>query len=277
MRIDVYLTGRGYAPSRARAKFLIGEGAVTVDGVRVSKPSLDIDESVEHTVIVDGGACPFVSVGGMKLDAALDRFGVDADSLICVDIGSSTGGFTDCLLSRGAAKVYAVDSGTSQLHEKLRADERVVVMENKNARELTRAEVGGAQLVVCDVSFISQTMILPAVADILDPDGTFVTLIKPQFELDRASVGRGIVNDPADRARAISSVIDAAARLGLYAYALTVSPVEGGGVNDERAKKRGNREYLASLKRGLNGTFTHTEIADFVKHENSVNTAIRHK
>ncbi len=265
MRADVYLFEYGYAESRARAKFLIGEGAVEIDGRRVTKPSFDVDEAVTHDVGIDAEACPYVSVGGMKLKAAVDRFNIDVSGKRCLDIGSSTGGFTDCLLQHGAAHVFAVDSGDSQLHEKLRADERVTVMENTNARGLSRADVGVFDIVTCDVSFISQRLIVPAVADVLSPDGVFVTLIKPQFELDRRRVGKGVVTEPADRAEAIFSVVCECARHGLFMRALTVSPVEGGGVRDRKA--HGNREYMALFDRVGRAAVTAADARAFVRGE----------
>lgn len=277
MRLDVYLAERGFAESRAKAKFLISESAVTLDGAVVKKPSFEIDADAPHEIVV-AEVCPYVSVGGMKLEAALERFGVSPSGLVAIDIGSSTGGFTDCLLAHGAVHVYAVDSGTSQLHPKLSADARVTVMENTNARYLTRELIGTAcGFAVCDVSFISQRIVLPAVADILDADGVFVTLIKPQFELDKNAVarGKGIVTDAKDRARAIVSVADAASTLGLYLHGLTVSPVAGGGIGDERAKRRGNREYLAYFDRKRSYPFTEKEILEFVKNENSNDTSVR--
>ncbi len=280
MRFDVYLYEHGYAESRARAKFLITEGAVTLDGKKVTKPAFEVDESAEHTLTVESDACPFVSVGGMKLSAALDRFALDVTDAVCVDIGASTGGFTDCLLSRGARRVYAIDSGTSQLHERLLADARVVSMENTNARYITAADIGErASVAVCDVSFISQRLIMSSVASVLADDGSFVTLIKPQFELDNKRVGKGIVTEVADRAEAIIGVIRAAEAVGLELVSLTVSPVSGGAVASEREKKRGNTEYLAYFR--LTGEHTprvtDRDIREFTKNENSITVAPRNK
>ncbi len=279
MRLDSYLFSVGLASSRTNARFLIKEGAVTVDGVRDVKPSFEIDESAPPKIEV-GEVCPFVSVGGMKLASALERFGISPAGLVSLDIGSSTGGFTDCLLQKGAVKVYAVDSGTSQLHPKLREDARVVVMENTNARYLSRNEIEDEiSLAVCDVSFISQTLILPSVSALLGEGGTFVTLIKPQFELDpaRLSKGRGIVSSPRDRADAIISVMDAAEREGLYMRGIAVSPVSGGAVNDAKRRARGNREYLAVFDRDGKKTFCEKDIREFTANENSVDIAVRHK
>lgn len=280
MRLDVYLYEQGYAESRARAKFLICEGAVDVDGKTVKKPAFEINEATAHEIFVRADVCPFVSVGGMKLDAALSRFGIDVGGTVCIDIGASTGGFTDCLLARGARKVYAVDSGTSQLHEKLLDDPRVVSMENTNARYITSDDLGcKVRLAVCDVSFISQRLILPTVVSVLEPDGYFVTLIKPQFELDRRRVGRGVVSEPSDRAEAVYGVVSAAADVGLELAEITVSPVSGGGINDERAAKRGNTEYLACFRFTSDTSLrvSEREIREFVKNENSIALAARNK
>lgn len=280
MRLDVYLYEYGYTESRARAKFLLMENAVVVDGKEGLKPSFDIDETKSHDVTVKEEACPFVSVGGMKLKAALDRFGITVSGAVCADIGASTGGFSDCLLAYGAERVYAVDSGTSQLHEKLKGDPRVISMENTNARYLTSEDIGEMiDLAVCDVSFISQKLILGSVKSILKQNGIFITLIKPQFELDRKKVGRGVVTDAAHRAEAISNVICAAAEEGLTFRGITVSPVSGGGISDEKAAKRGNREYLAYFEHTKERTVAYTErqIKEFVKNENGIDTATRNQ
>ncbi len=275
MRLDIYLAERGFAESRTRAKFLISEGAVTVDGRQIRKPSYEIDENDAHDIKTDV-VCPFVSVGGMKLASALDRFGVSPKGRVCADIGASTGGFTDCLLSRGAARVYAVDAGTSQLRDGLREDGRVVVMERCNARYLTAEELGEkCSLVVCDVSFISQRLIIPAISAILEAGGEFVTLIKPQFELDRKSVGKGVVVSHTARAEAAASVVATAEYFGLYAHGIMVSPVSGGGITDERAAKRGNREYLALFDRERERALDKKEIYNFIRNENSVDSAVR--
>ncbi len=280
MRLDVYLYEHGHAESRARAKFLITEGAVTLDGRVIKKPAFDVDGEKEHVISIKEDVCPYVSVGGMKLEAAMTRFDIDVTDAVCVDIGASTGGFTDCLLSRGVRLVYAIDSGTSQLHERLVGDPRVVSMENTNARYVTPDLIGErVNVAVCDVSFISQRLIMPTVAALLEEDGHFITLIKPQFELDRKRVGKGVVTEPADRAEAIIGVISSAAEHGLELAAITVSPVSGGGICDERAGKRGNTEYLAYFR--LTGStaprVTDRDIREFVKNENSITVANRYK
>ncbi len=242
MRIDVYLTQNGYADSRTRAQNLIAAGLVTVDGKTVRRPSEDVDESVSHRLEV-GQDIPYVGRGGCKLEAALDAFGLDVTGAWALDIGASTGGFTDCLLRRGAARVYAIDSGSGQLAASLRSDSRVVNMEKCNARYLNAdmlgAELvahGGADLAVMDVSFISQTCILPALPPLMRADGRIVTLIKPQFEVGREGIGKGgIVREDKWRRAAVERVLEGAALVGLSPLRLIRSPIEGGD---------GNVEYL---------------------------------
>lgn len=277
MRLDVYLYKKGYAESRSRARFLITEGRVTIDGAIITKPSYDVDENTTFEVNV----CPlqYVSVGGLKLQAALDRFELDVVGAVCADIGASTGGFTDCLLRHGAARVYAVDSGTSQLHPSLRADSRVIVMEGTNARDMTASSLPEmCSVVVCDVSFISLTLILPAIYEITAPDGHLVALIKPQFELDQDSLGSsGVVTSPRARADAVCRVISAAAELGLRALALTVSPVTGGAVENERERRRGNVEYLVLFKKTndkeASPAITRADVMELIKSEKDCSVA----
>ena len=227
MRLDIYLTERGLAETRARAKRMIESGALLLDGVAVTKPAFDVEGDPTVTVREDR----FVGRGGEKLAAALTLFSVDATGLRALDIGASTGGFTDCLLQNGAAEVVALDAGCGQLHPKLLADRRVINMEKYNARELDRKDVGEVSLVVMDVSFISQTYILPRIPSVLSQDGRAITLIKPQFEAGRAALNKkGIVKSPRDRILAIKRVLAAAAP----------SPVLGGD---------GNVEYLALFVR----------------------------
>ena len=233
MRLDLYLVDRGLAPSRERAKRLILSGAVTLDGALADKPSQEV--TGEHSISVKNER--FVGRGGEKLSAALAAFHIDPRGMRAIDIGASTGGFTDCLLSLGATRVGAVDSGVGQLHPTLLADRRVINIEHYNARNLSPLDVGHFDLAVMDVSFISQTYILPRLADILLPNGIAVTLIKPQFEAGRAALNKkGIVTSPRDRIFAIRRVLTAAAEAGLAAVGLTVSPITGGD---------GNVEYLA--------------------------------
>ncbi len=241
MRLDLFLASNGYADSRQRAKLLVTEGLVFVNGKCILKPSADVlsDDIIE----VRGDPIGYVSRGALKLKAAFEAFCISADEKVAIDVGASTGGFTDYLLSVGAKKVYAVDSGTSQLAEKLRADERVIVMEKYNARNLAKEDFSDTpSIAVMDVSFISQTLIIPALAKVIDEQSVFVSLVKPQFEAGREAVGKGgIVKNPVSRAIAIRRVIDCAKENGFDLYGLTVSPIKGGD---------GNTEYLACFSRG---------------------------
>jgi len=222
---------------------MIKDGNVILDNKTVTKPSLDVPEDCEPSII--GETLAYVSRGGLKLEGAINAFGLDVTGLDCVDIGASTGGFTDCLLKNGAAKVRCVDVGRAQLDKSLEADPRVTSFEGMNARYITPEDIGGrCELAVCDVSFISLTLILEAVSGILSDDGRFVALIKPQFEAGRANIGKGgIVKDKNIHAEAIARVLDFAESVGLYTYGLCVSPIYGGD---------GNREYLAYFSKTAN-------------------------
>lgn len=235
MRLDLFLVESGHAKTRTKAQYLIAEQKVTVNGAVVTKPSFNVEGK---TVSVIGDGMKYVSRGALKLEEALKSFGIEVKGCRCVDIGSSTGGFTDCLLQAGAEKVFCVDSGRDQLHEKLRADPRVTLREQFNARNLTCETVGyKADIVVMDVSFISQTVLYPNVKDVLSVDGVFISLIKPQFEAGKEHVGKGgIVKIPKVRRDVIERVIECAKDIGLYICALAVSPITGGD---------GNIEYLA--------------------------------
>lgn len=237
MRADLYLYAFGHAPSRKKAQDLIDAGAVSVDGQTVKKASAIINEEVPHEVSVEQ-IFKYVSRGGMKLEAALDAFKINVNRKKAVDIGASTGGFTDCLLKRGAARVYSVDTGVGQLHEKLRSDSRVVCIEKFNARELTETVTEGlCDIAVEDVSFISQTYIIPNVSAVLKEGGEFVSLIKPQFEAGRSALGKGgIVHSSAYRCLAVTRVLECAYENGFDCVGLIPSPIEGGD---------GNKEYLA--------------------------------
>jgi 23S rRNA (cytidine1920-2'-O)/16S rRNA (cytidine1409-2'-O)-methyltransferase len=233
LRLDRLLVERGLAESRTRAEALILAGRVRVTGRENAKPGTPVPPDTE--VAVTGPEHPWVSRGGVKLAAALDHFGIDPAGRVCLDVGASTGGFTDVLLARGAQRVYAVDVGYGQLHAKLRTDPRVVLLEKVNARGLSRSEVPEpVALVVADVSFISLTMILPAVVPLLAPGAAAVLLVKPQFESARGEVGKGgIVRDPAVRRRAVARVAAAAAGLGLAALGTIPSPIRGADGNEE--------------------------------------------
>lgn len=241
IRVDVFLVNNGHSRSREVARRSIESGLVLIDGKRVQKPSEKIDETIFHEVDCQN-AISYVGRGGLKLEAALDKFCLDPSGKICVDIGASTGGFTDCLLKRGASRVYAVDSGHGQLAKKLAEDSRVVSIEGMNARFLTKEIIGEtADLIVMDVSFISQTLILPRFQQLLNSHAKAITLIKPQFECGREAVGKGgIVKKPEHRLGAIRRVISSAEENGLYLCGLIRSPIEGGD---------GNVEFLALFEK----------------------------
>ena len=252
MRIDLYLFKNGHVKSRSAAKTLIESGAVLLDGTAISKPSLEIDESTEHSIVITQKE-RFVGRGGLKLEAALECFKIDVNGLDAIDVGASTGGFTDCLLQRGAKSVVAVDSGEGQLDARLANDGRVTNIEKYNARNLSREIVPyGVDIAVMDVSFISQTLILPRITDLLRNGGLAVTLIKPQFEAGRSAVGKGgIVKNKKDRFTSILRVRDCASAAGLYMTDIIVSPITGGD---------GNVEYLAKFQKDVATPITDSDI-----------------
>lgn len=239
MRADIFLYKNAYTRSRQKAQELIAAGCVMIDGKTVSKAAFDVDETVSHKVDITE-ICPYVGRGGLKLEGALDAFKISVSGKIAADIGASTGGFTDCLLRRGAMHVYAIDAGHGQLAETLRTDTRVTSIERFNARNLTLETVGEAcDIVVMDVSFISQTYILSGVSDILRTGGHFISLIKPQFEAGKSALGKnGIVHSGAYRFLAVKRVLHTAETLGLSCIGLIRSPIKGGD---------GNIEYLAAF------------------------------
>jgi len=237
VRLDQLLVRRALAPSRERAQVLILGGAVRVDGERMSRSADTVNE--DSSITLDAGP-RFVSRGGEKLDAALDELRLDVSGRVALDVGASTGGFTDCLLQRGAVRVYAVDVGKGQLDWKLRQDARVVVMEGVNAREgVDLPET--VDLIVADVSFISlRLVLLPSLRHLRD-DGDIVALVKPQFEAGRDAVGRGgIVRDPAERAKAVVSVAEALADALVPVIAIVPSRLPG---------REGNREIFVHARR----------------------------
>jgi 23S rRNA (cytidine1920-2'-O)/16S rRNA (cytidine1409-2'-O)-methyltransferase len=237
VRLDVALVQRGLAPSRERAQAAITAGLVLLNGKPAAKPSLKVSEGDELTVT--GDPIGYVGRGGLKLEAALDRFDVSPAGLICMDVGASTGGFTDCLLQRGAALVYTVDVGREQLHADLRRDPRVVVMEGTDIRTLPSLPQPPA-LVSIDVSFISLTLVLPAVVRLMAPGGKIVALIKPQFEVGPGGVGkRGIVREPKHHRAAVDRVLTGAIALGLRTTDVIESPVLG---------TEGNKEFLTTFR-----------------------------
>ncbi len=237
-RLDRALVLHGFAQSRESASRLVLAGEVKVDGMIVDKPAKLVPADAKIEVI--GPASPFVSRGGEKLKAGLDAFGIDPAGSVCLDVGCSTGGFTDCLLQRGAARVYAVDVGYGQFDWRLRQDSRVVLLERTNIRHLDRRTVPERiDVAVVDVSFISLTLVLPVVVSFLRPGGTALTLVKPQFEVGKGKVGRGgVVRDEAQRQAVKEHVIEHARRLGLQVLGAIDSPIEG---------RKGNREILVAF------------------------------
>ncbi len=232
-RLDQLLVDRGLAPSREKAQALLLAGAVLVEGQPAGKPG----RTVPNDARIDVTNQPrYVSRGGLKLEAALREFAIDPRDRVCLDVGASTGGFTDCLLQHGAAKVFAFDVGHSQLDWKIRTDPRVVVREGINARNLTPADTGEpVSLIVCDVSFISVTLIVPTFPSLLDDNGELVILVKPQFEAGRDEVGKGgIVRDAKVHQSTCDRVRRAVEDLGFRA-AIIDSPILG---------TEGNREFL---------------------------------
>jgi 23S rRNA (cytidine1920-2'-O)/16S rRNA (cytidine1409-2'-O)-methyltransferase len=235
-RLDQLLVDRGLVESRARAQALVMAGKVFSDTRRLDKPGQRVSPDLPLTV--KGQDHPWVSRGGLKLEAGLDAFGIDPAGAVCLDVGASTGGFTDVLLSRGAARVHAVDVGYGQLAHKLRTDDRVVVMERTNARHLTGEQIPEpVDLVVCDASFIGLRTVLPAALALVRPGGALVALIKPQFEVGPERVGKGgVVRDPALHAEVCETIrawLDGLA--GWSVLGITDSPISG---------PEGNREFL---------------------------------
>ncbi len=235
-RLDQLLVERGDSPSREKAKRTIMAGQVEVAGRVIDKPGADVAADAE--IEVQGPAEPFVSRGGRKLEHALERFAVDVAGLVAIDVGASTGGFTDCLLQRGASRVYALDVGYGQLDYGLRQDPRVIVMERTNARYLTGDEIPEqVDLATFDVSFISLEKVVPPVLPILRSGGSVVALVKPQFEAGRERVGKGgVVRDDAVRTEVVEGCCDSLEKLGLVRRGLCDSPIRGA---------RGNLEALA--------------------------------
>ena len=239
-RLDVLLTDKKIFDSRARAKAMIMAGKILVDGQRVDKAGTAVDVDAEIRVL--GEELPFVSRGGLKLQKALDVFKIILSGKIAVDVGASTGGFTDCMLQHGAAKVYAIDVGYGQLAWKLRSNVQVVNMERTNIRNVTRADFfDELDFATIDVAFISLEKVLPIVFDVLKPSGEVVALIKPQFEAGREHVGKhGVVRDKKIHAAVIERILNFAAEIGFAVKGLSFSPVKG---------PEGNIEYLAYLSK----------------------------
>ncbi len=241
-RLDVLLVNRKLAESREKAKAVIMSGNVFVDGQREDKAGSTFAENVD--IEVKGNPLPYVSRGGLKLEKAIPRYGLNLKGRICMDVGSSTGGFTDCMLQNGAAKVYAVDVGTNQLAWKLRQDERVISMEKTNIRHLTRSQMPETiEFASIDVSFISLTKVLLPVRELMSGSGEIVSLIKPQFEAGRDKVGKkGVVRDQKVHIEVITMVSEYAASIGFDCLDLDFSPIKG---------PEGNIEYLLYLRKNM--------------------------
>lgn len=239
VRLDVLLVERGLAESRTRAQRAINEGKIRVDGEVQQRPGVLVRADAVLEVIEP--LSPYVSRGALKLDHAIERFRINVRDRVALDVGASTGGFTQVLLLRGASRVFAVDVGTGQLHERLREDPRVVSLERCDIRDVAPGDlVPTPSLAVIDVSFISLTHILPKVATLLTPDGEAIALVKPQFEVGPGHVGKGgIVRDHARRLQALQDVIAAAERVGFCSLAHCDSPITGGS---------GNHEFLLHLR-----------------------------
>ena len=238
VRLDQLVLDKGLAPSRERAKAVVLAGLVSVNGEVVSKAGTLVDAGADVTL--EAPDHPYVGRGGLKLAHALDTFGIAVTGREALDVGASTGGFTDVLLQRGAARVVALDVGHGQLDWRLRNEARVVVIEHFNARHLTLADLPGpVDIVVIDVSFISLRQILPAVAAVLRPGADVVALVKPQFEAGRDEVRKGIIRDPAVHDRVLAEVTAAGAEVGLTRVGSTPSPITG---------QKGNVEFLLHLR-----------------------------
>ena len=235
VRIDRLLVDRGLVESREKAQAIVMAGEVLADEQKVAKPGHQVPAKARIRLL--GGTPKYVSRAGAKLEAALERFSIEVTEKICLDVGASTGGFTDCLLQRGARKVYAIDVGKGQLHWNIRQHPRVVVREGMNARYLTSQIVPEAiDLACCDVSFISATLIVPAVAPLLKSDGQVLVLVKPQFEVGKGDVGKGgIVRDPALHRQAVRKLRQALEDCGFSRFEEMASPILGA---------EGNQEFL---------------------------------
>lgn len=239
-RIDVLLVQQGYYPSREKAKAAIMAGLVYVNKQICDKPGTPVDTAAE--LLIKNDLCPYVGRGGLKLEKALSFFSQDLTDAVCIDIGASTGGFTDCMLQKGAKRVYAIDVGYGQLDYKLRTDSRVINMEKVNIRYLDPAEIPEpADFISVDVSFISLNLVFPVAVQLLKDDGSLVCLIKPQFEAGREQVGKnGIIRDPAVHREVLQKVARYGRSSGFSPEILTYSPMTGA---------KGNIEYLMLMKK----------------------------
>ncbi|HIY64213.1 MAG TPA: TlyA family RNA methyltransferase [Candidatus Mediterraneibacter stercoripullorum] len=250
-RLDVLLVKRNLAESREKAKAVIMAGCVFVDGQREDKAGTTFSPDVN--IEIKGHTLPYVSRGGLKLEKALANFDVDVKGKVCTDVGSSTGGFTDCMLQNGAVKVYAIDVGRGQLDWKLRQDPRVICMEKTNIRYVTPEDIGEpVDFSSIDVSFISLTKVLEPIRNYLKADGEIVALIKPQFEAGREKVGKkGVVREKSTHREVIEKVTDYARSVGFDVLELDFSPIKG---------PEGNIEYLVHLKKNLSAELSEDSI-----------------
>ena len=248
-RLDIVLVEKGLVTGRDKAKAVIMAGLVYVNHQKEDKPGAAVDENT--LVELRGGGDKYVSRGGLKLEKAIQAFGLDLNGFICMDIGASTGGFTDCMLQNGASKVYAVDVGYGQLAWSLRTDSRVTVMERTNIRHVTRADIHDTlDFISVDVSFISLKLVLPVARELLKPHGEMVCLIKPQFEAGRQSVGKkGVVRDKTVHYSVVHNTTDSAVKNGFTVLNLDFSPIKG---------PEGNIEYLMHIQKSK----TPTQISD---------------
>lgn len=238
LRLDRLLLERGLAETASRARALVMAGRVLVNGTRADKGGMQVAPDSETVLIPED---EYVSRGGRKLSALLDRFGLKVEGKVCLDVGASTGGFTDCLVKRGAAKVFAVDVGYGQFDWRLRNDPRVVLLEKTNARYLTMEQLGRpVELAVIDVSFISLAQIIPNIAKLVEPGGEILALIKPQFEVGKGQAKGGVVKDPGVHQQVIEKVSSFSEGLGLQVEGTFPSPLLG---------PKGNREFFIYLRR----------------------------
>ena len=255
-RLDVYLTENGYAETREKAKAYIMSGIIFVNDQKEDKAGTMIKE--DDVVEMRGKQMPYVSRGGYKLEKAVDSFSIDLTGCVCMDVGASTGGFTDCMLQNGAVKVYSVDVGYGQLAWKLRCDERVVNLERTNARYLTHENVPDEiDFTSVDVSFISLKLVLPVIKELLSENGHVICLIKPQFEAGREKVGKkGVVRDPAVHEEVVEAIYTFCNDNGLGVKGLDFSPIKG---------PEGNIEYLIYIEKNGETTVLESEIKAVVK------------